>query len=53
MLTSNTVALPAPQQPGFFVKSRPGNPLDSDQSTTSKSVPVSIDDTSISDLYPR
>ncbi|KAG7546487.1 Protein kinase-like domain superfamily [Arabidopsis suecica] len=53
MLTSNTVTLPAPQQPGFFVKSRPGNPLDSDQSTTSKSVPISIDDTSISDLYPR
>ncbi|XP_020873482.1 cysteine-rich receptor-like protein kinase 7 [Arabidopsis lyrata subsp. lyrata] len=54
MLTNNTVTLPAPQQPGFFVKSRPGNtPLDSDKSTTSKSFPVSFDETSISDLYPR
>ncbi|CAD5328791.1 unnamed protein product [Arabidopsis thaliana] len=54
MLTSNTMALPAPQQPGFFVRSRPGtNRLDSDQSTTNKSVTVSIDDSSMSDLDPR
>ncbi|CAA0396214.1 unnamed protein product [Arabidopsis thaliana] len=54
MLTSNTMALPAPQQPGFFVRSRPGtNRLDSDQSTTNKSVTVSIDDKSMSDLDPR
>ncbi|CAH8275636.1 unnamed protein product [Arabidopsis lyrata] len=54
MLTSNTMTLPMPQQPGFFGRSIPGtNPLDSDQSMTSKSVPVAIDDSSISDLYPR
>ncbi|CAL9226539.1 unnamed protein product [Arabidopsis halleri] len=54
MLTSNTMTLPTPQQPGFFVRSRPGtNPLDSDQSMNSKSVSVSIDDSSMSDLYPR
>ncbi|CAE6181341.1 unnamed protein product [Arabidopsis arenosa] len=54
MLTSNTMTLPTPQQPGFFGRSIPGtNPLDSDQSMNSKSVPVSIDDSSMSDLYPR
>ncbi|CAN7119107.1 unnamed protein product [Brassica rapa subsp. narinosa] len=35
MLTSQTVTLPVPRQPGFFVQSRSGrDPLDSDQSTT-------------------
>ncbi|KAL0727226.1 hypothetical protein Bca4012_023319 [Brassica carinata] len=54
MLTSNTVTLAVPRQPGFFVQSRPEkDPLDSDQSTTAKSVPTSVDDSSITDLYPR
>lgn len=56
MLTSNTVSLPEPRQPGFFVHSRPKiDPLDSYQSmtTTTKSVPTSVDDASITDLYPR
>ncbi|CAE6181363.1 unnamed protein product [Arabidopsis arenosa] len=54
MLTSNTVTLPVPRQPGFFIQSRPGKDLpDSDQSTTTKSIPASIDDESITDLYPR
>ncbi|CAA7049636.1 unnamed protein product [Microthlaspi erraticum] len=55
MLTSNTVTLPVPQQPGFFVQSRPErDPLDTtDQSTTTKSVATSVDDSSITDLYPR
>ncbi|CAH8275637.1 unnamed protein product [Arabidopsis lyrata] len=54
MLTSNTVTLPVPRQPGFFIQSRPvKDPPDSDQSTTTKSIPASIDDESITDLYPR
>ncbi|VVB11962.1 unnamed protein product [Arabis nemorensis] len=54
MLTSNTVTLPVPRQPGFFAQSRPEiDALDSDQSTMSKSVPMSVDDSSITDLYPR
>ncbi|CAA7060177.1 unnamed protein product [Microthlaspi erraticum] len=54
MLTSNTVTIPVPQQPGFFVQSRPErDPLDSDPSTTNKSVATSVDDSSITDLYPR
>ncbi|CAA7037130.1 unnamed protein product [Microthlaspi erraticum] len=55
MLTSNTVTLPVPQQPGFFVQSRPErDPLDTtDQSTTTKSFATSVDDSSITDLYPR
>ncbi|XP_013595249.1 PREDICTED: cysteine-rich receptor-like protein kinase 15 [Brassica oleracea var. oleracea] len=54
MLTSQTVTLPVPRQPGFFVQSRPGrDPLDSDQSTTTKSDPTSVDDASITDIYSR
>ncbi|XP_010451243.2 PREDICTED: cysteine-rich receptor-like protein kinase 15 isoform X2 [Camelina sativa] len=54
MLTSNTMTLSVPRQPGFFIQSRPRkDPLDSDQTTSTRSVPGSDDDTSISDLYPR
>ncbi|CAN8325664.1 unnamed protein product [Cochlearia groenlandica] len=54
MLTSNTVTLPVPRQPGLFFQSRTGkDPLDSDQSTTTKSLIGSVDDTSITDVYPR
>ncbi|CAD5328790.1 unnamed protein product [Arabidopsis thaliana] len=54
MLTSNTVTLPVPRQPGFFIQSSPvKDPTDSDQSTTNKSIPASIDDESITDLFPR
>ncbi|RID72784.1 hypothetical protein BRARA_C04662 [Brassica rapa] len=54
MLTSDTVTLPVPRQPGFFVQSRPErDPLDSDQSTTTKSDPTSVDDASITDIYSR
>ncbi|KFK28879.1 hypothetical protein AALP_AA7G059800 [Arabis alpina] len=52
MLTSNTMVLPDPQQPGFFFPSR-GNQerggLESSQSTTIKS----INDVTITDLDPR
>ncbi|KAL1201624.1 Cysteine-rich receptor-like protein kinase 8 [Cardamine amara subsp. amara] len=54
MLTSSTVTLPVPRQPGFFVQSRPENDRPgSNQSTTIMSVPASVDDASITDLYPR
>ncbi|KAL0738826.1 hypothetical protein Bca4012_015036 [Brassica carinata] len=54
MLTSQTVTLPVPRQPGSFVQSRPGrDPLDSDQSTTTKSDRTSVDDASITDIYSR
>ncbi|EOA16164.1 hypothetical protein CARUB_v10004297mg [Capsella rubella] len=53
MLTSNSITLPMPQQPGYFIQHRPEkDPLDTDQSTSTKTVPVSIDDASFSDLYP-
>ena len=53
MLTSNTVTLPVPRQPGFFVQSRPQNdPLNSDQSRTSNSFPGSLDDASVTELSP-
>ncbi|EOA16195.1 hypothetical protein CARUB_v10004335mg [Capsella rubella] len=54
MLTSNTVPLPVPQHPGFLGHSRPEkDPLDSYQSMTTKSYPTSVDDASITELYPR
>ncbi|KAH0941657.1 hypothetical protein HID58_001294, partial [Brassica napus] len=53
MLSSNTVTLPVPKQPKFFAQSRPKKDLlDSEQSTKSNSVPWSIDDASITELYP-
>ncbi|KAF8044830.1 hypothetical protein N665_6458s0001 [Sinapis alba] len=54
MLSSNTVTLPVPKQPKFFAQSRLKMDLtDSEQSTKSNSVPWSIDDASITELYPR
>ncbi|KAG5386821.1 hypothetical protein IGI04_038291 [Brassica rapa subsp. trilocularis] len=54
MLTSNTVTLPVPRQPGFFIQSRPQNdPFNSDQSRTSNSFPGSLDDASVTELSPR
>ncbi|CAA7049639.1 unnamed protein product [Microthlaspi erraticum] len=54
MLTSNTVTLPIPREPGLFFQSRTGkDPLDSDQSTTTKSLLGSVDDASITEVYPR
>ncbi|XP_013664124.2 cysteine-rich receptor-like protein kinase 10 isoform X1 [Brassica napus] len=53
MFTSNTMNLPVPRRPGFFYHTRPKDPLDSDQSTASKSFTVSTDDASITSLYPR
>ncbi|KAF8046083.1 hypothetical protein N665_4039s0002 [Sinapis alba] len=54
MLTSNTVTLPVPRQPGLFFQSKPGtDPLDSDKFTTTKSLLRSVDDASITDVYTR
>ncbi|CAF2070912.1 BnaC01g14610D [Brassica napus] len=54
MLSSNTVTLPVPKQPKFFTQSRPKKDLlDSEPATKSNSVSWSIDDASITELYPR
>ncbi|WZY69288.1 cysteine-rich receptor-like protein kinase 10 isoform X1 [Brassica rapa] len=56
MLTSNTVTLPVPRQPGLYFPSRPEkekDPLDSAQYTTTQSLAGSVDDASITDVYPR
>ncbi|KAF8086785.1 hypothetical protein N665_0612s0006 [Sinapis alba] len=54
MLSSNTVTLPVPKQPKFFAQGGPQKDLtDSEQSTKSNSVPWSIVDASITELYPR
>ncbi|KAL0727223.1 hypothetical protein Bca4012_023316 [Brassica carinata] len=56
MLTSNTVTLPVPRQPGLYFPSRPDkekDPLDSAQYTTTQSLVGSVDDASITDVYPR
>ncbi|CAH8362249.1 unnamed protein product [Eruca vesicaria subsp. sativa] len=54
MLTSNTVTLPVPRQPGFFVQCRPRtDPLDPDQSRLSNSVSEPCDDASFTELSPR
>ncbi|CAA7060173.1 unnamed protein product [Microthlaspi erraticum] len=48
MLTSDTVTLPVAREPGFFHESKAEkDPLDTYISTTTKSVPTSVDDSSI------
>ncbi|XP_010433941.1 PREDICTED: cysteine-rich receptor-like protein kinase 10 [Camelina sativa] len=52
MLTSNTMTLPVPRQPGLFFQSRVGkDPLDT--FSTTRSLIGSVDDATITDLYPR
>jgi hypothetical protein len=54
-LNSGSVTLPSPQEPAFFLRSKTDMPikdLESDQST-SKSMPWSINEASISELDPR
>jgi hypothetical protein len=57
MLTSFSVTLPLPREPAYFGQSRtvptfPTTELESDRST-SKSKPLSVNDMSITELYPR
>ncbi|OAY26016.2 hypothetical protein MANES_16G014401v8 [Manihot esculenta] len=57
LFSSYSVTLPIPQQPAFFLHSKsgqimPGNGLDSEQSTN-KSVSWSVDEGSITEVYPR
>ncbi|CAE6181233.1 unnamed protein product [Arabidopsis arenosa] len=54
MLTSNTITLPVPRQPGFFFQSRLDDfeGLEPSQST-GRSMPYSVNDVSITDLEPR
>ncbi|XP_009137325.1 cysteine-rich receptor-like protein kinase 11 [Brassica rapa] len=57
MLTSNTVTLPVPHQPGFFFKSTRDQDLSAEDlesgQSTGKFVPFSINDETISELNPR
>ncbi|XP_011002057.1 PREDICTED: cysteine-rich receptor-like protein kinase 10 isoform X1 [Populus euphratica] len=57
VLTSFSVTLPLPREPAYFGQSRtvptfPTTELESDRST-SKSKPLSVNDMSITELYPR
>ncbi|KAF8029664.1 hypothetical protein BT93_E2173 [Corymbia citriodora subsp. variegata] len=58
MLTSNSITLPSPRHPAFFVQSRlrgvgiPMKGLESDQSTH-RTKPLSTNNLSITELYPR
>ncbi|XP_010529592.1 PREDICTED: cysteine-rich receptor-like protein kinase 11 isoform X6 [Tarenaya hassleriana] len=53
MLTSNTVTLPVPHQPGFFLQSRRGREAGAEGLVSGPSIPGSIDDGSITCLDPR
>ncbi|XP_019057218.1 PREDICTED: cysteine-rich receptor-like protein kinase 24 [Tarenaya hassleriana] len=54
MLTTSTVTLPVPRPPGFFLGDRlEPNPLVGESDITSKSIPCSIDEATITDLSPR
>jgi hypothetical protein len=54
-LNNGSVTLPSPKEPAFFLHSKTDTPikdLESDQSTT-KSMPWSVNEASISELHPR
>ncbi|XP_030968426.1 cysteine-rich receptor-like protein kinase 10 [Quercus lobata] len=54
-LNSGSVTLPSPQQPAFFLKTdtyMPRKGLESDQSTR-QSIPLSVNEASITELHPR
>lgn len=57
MLDSHTVSLQLPQQPAFLLRSRARKNMPSEEvevdSSTSKSVPSSVDEGSITQLRPR
>ncbi|XP_041023451.1 cysteine-rich receptor-like protein kinase 25 isoform X2 [Juglans microcarpa x Juglans regia] len=58
MLESYSVTLPTPEKPAFFLQGRlnqssmPTKELESDQSS-SKSIPLSVDESKITEVYPR
>ena len=56
MLNNNSVTMPVPHRPAFCLRSKTGSSmpkdLDFDQSTT-KSIPLSVNEISITELYPR
>ncbi|WCJ20318.1 cysteine-rich RLK (RECEPTOR-like protein kinase) 25 [Euphorbia peplus] len=58
MLNSYSLTLPMPHQPAFVVHNRPeqnfpGNGVNSDTHSTSKSVTCSVDEAPITGVYPR
>ena len=52
MLNSNSVTLPLPEEPAFFMRSKDTNIKDSDISTN-QFAQWSVNDASISELHPR
>ncbi|KAH9748255.1 cysteine-rich receptor-like protein kinase 10 [Citrus sinensis] len=58
MLNSYSVILPSPQQPAFFIGSRterslPTKEIEFSDKSTNKSMPWSVDEASITEVYPR
>ncbi len=57
MLNSYSMTLSSPQQPAYFLRSREENMLlkesESSNKSTSKSMPLSVNETSITEVYPR
>ncbi|XP_052290615.1 cysteine-rich receptor-like protein kinase 10 isoform X2 [Citrus sinensis] len=58
MLNSYSVTLPSPQHPAFFIGSRterdlPTKEFECSDKSTSKSIPWSVDEASITEVYPR
>ncbi|CAA7058749.1 unnamed protein product [Microthlaspi erraticum] len=54
MLTSDTITLPVPRQPGFFFQSILDQDFVAERSqSTGRSIPYSVNDVSITDLEPR
>ena len=53
MLNSNSITLSQPQRPALFLQTELNMPeLESDQSTR-KSILLSVDEASITEVYPR
>ncbi|KAL9452698.1 hypothetical protein AB3S75_008483 [Citrus x aurantiifolia] len=58
MLNSFSVILPSPQQPAFFIGNRterslPTKEIEFSDKSTNKSMPWSVDEASITEVYPR
>ncbi|KAJ4703241.1 Cysteine rich receptor like kinase [Melia azedarach] len=58
MLNSYSVTLPSPQKPAFFLGTQTGRnmfmkEIEYTDKSTSKSIPLSVDEASITEVYPR
>lgn len=57
MLSSLSATIPTPNPPAFFIQSRRDNRanevLESDESSSSKAAPASVNEASVTEVYPR